>query len=162
MSYLDKSGLTYFFSKLKTLFASQLTVSGRTVTLKSKSGATLSTITTQDTTYSAATTSANGLMTSSDKTKLNGIYAGATALKGVTATLPSSGWTSSNGVYTYTVTVSGVTASNVVFVQPAPASADLYGECGISCTGQAANALTFTAKKVPSGSLSVYVTVNSV
>lgn len=37
---------------------------------------------TQDTTYSAATTSAAGLMSAADKTKLNGIATGATANKG--------------------------------------------------------------------------------
>lgn len=51
MNLLDKTGLSYLWGKLKAMFASSLTVSGRTVTLKSKSGATLSTITTQDTVY---------------------------------------------------------------------------------------------------------------
>ena len=55
---------------------SGLSVSGKTITYTKVNGTT-GTITTQDTTYSAATTSANGLMSSSDKTKLNGIATGA-------------------------------------------------------------------------------------
>ena len=58
----DESG-----NNIKASYASSLAVSGKTVTLKSKSGATLSTITTQDTTYGVATTSANGLMPKEDK-----------------------------------------------------------------------------------------------
>lgn len=71
----DESG-----NNIKTNYAASLEVSGKTVTLKSKSGATLSSITTQDTTYSVATTSAlssigknwnmagtNGLMSGEDK-----------------------------------------------------------------------------------------------
>ena len=54
-------------NNIKTNYAASLAVSGKTVTLKSKSGATLSTITTQDTTYGVATTSANGLMPKEDK-----------------------------------------------------------------------------------------------
>ena len=46
----DASGNT-----ITSSYAASLSVSGRTLTLKSKSGATLSTVTTQDTTYSAGT-----------------------------------------------------------------------------------------------------------
>lgn len=55
-----------------------LSVSGTTVTYTKKDGTT-GTITTQDTntTYSVATTSANGLMSKDDKTKLNGVASGA-------------------------------------------------------------------------------------
>ena len=132
MSYLDNSGLLYFFGKLKAMFGSQLTVSGRTVTLKSKSGATLSTITTQD-----------------------------TSLIGKTVTLPNGGWSGSDGAYTYTAAVSGVTTSNTVIVQAAPSSLEIYRESGISCTAQASGTLTFTAKTVPSTSVQVYVAINS-
>lgn len=56
-----------------------LSISGTTITATFGDGST-STLTTQDTntTYSAATTSAAGLMSASDKTKLNGIATGAT------------------------------------------------------------------------------------
>lgn len=62
---------------ITTTYGNSLSVSGKTVTLKSKSGAVLSTITTQDTTYSNASTTASGLMTSDMVKKLNGIAAGA-------------------------------------------------------------------------------------
>ena len=57
-----------------------LSASGKTVTYTKGDGST-GTITTQDTntTYSEATTSAAGLMSASDKTKLNGIATGANA-----------------------------------------------------------------------------------
>jgi uncharacterized protein (UPF0335 family) len=57
-----------------------LSVSGKTITYTKNNGTT-GTITTQDTntTYSAATTSAAGLMSAADKTKLNGIATGANA-----------------------------------------------------------------------------------
>ena len=74
-----------------------------------------------DTTYSAATTSANGLMSSSDKSKLDGIAVNANNYSLPSATTSTLGGvkpdgtttTTSNGVITanpkYTVTVSGTT-----------------------------------------------------
>lgn len=58
---------------LRTDYVASLSVSGKTVTYKNKNGVRLGTITTQDTTYSNATTVYDGLMSSEDKTKLNGI-----------------------------------------------------------------------------------------
>lgn len=52
-------------------------VAGSNITLTPDSSSKEIQITAKDTTYSAATTSANGLMSSSDKTKLNGIATGA-------------------------------------------------------------------------------------
>ena len=53
-----------------------LTKSGSTITLKGSDGST-QTVSDSNTTYSAATQSANGLMSSTDKTKLDGIATGA-------------------------------------------------------------------------------------
>lgn len=58
---------------LRTDYVASLSVSGKTVTYKNFNGNSLGTITTQDTTYSNATTVYDGLMSSEDKTKLNGI-----------------------------------------------------------------------------------------
>lgn len=58
---------------LQTDYVASLSVSGKTVTYKNKSGGKIGTFTTQDTTYSNATTVYDGLMSSEDKTKLNGI-----------------------------------------------------------------------------------------
>lgn len=65
-----------------------------------------------NTTYGAATTSAAGLMSAADKTKLDGIAAGATQNTGYryTATIPTTGW-SSSAPYKLTLTVSGITAA---------------------------------------------------
>jgi hypothetical protein len=91
---------------------SSLSVSGTTITYKTASG-TSGTITTKDTTYSVASSSANGLMSSTDKAKLDGIAEGAnnytlpiasTELGGVMTT---STVTSTSG-YTPTPIINGV------------------------------------------------------
>lgn len=68
-----------------------MSVSGKVITYTKGDGST-GTITTQDTntTYSAATTSAQGLMTAADKTKLDGIATGATKVTVDTAMSSSS------------------------------------------------------------------------
>lgn len=60
-----------------TKYGKTLEVSGRTVALKDQDGNLLNSITTQDTTYSNASTSAAGLMSTADKTKLDGVSEGA-------------------------------------------------------------------------------------
>lgn len=80
-NYLDSNGVLYMWGKIKALFNKGITglsVSGRTITYTKGDGTTGS-ITTQDTntTYGVATTTANGLMSKDDKTKLNGIASGA-------------------------------------------------------------------------------------
>lgn len=73
----DKTQLNDYLPKT-TKYGASLSVSGRSVQLKDQDGNNLgSPIQTQDTTYSPATTSADGLMSSTDKSKLNGISAGA-------------------------------------------------------------------------------------
>ena len=64
-----------FFTDIKAAVTG-LSISGRTITY-TKADGTTGTLTTQDTTYSAATTSKAGLMSTADKTKLDGIAAGA-------------------------------------------------------------------------------------
>ena len=73
----DSAGQT-----INTTYVKSITASGRTVTV-TKGNGTTSTFTTQDTTYSAATQSADGLMSSADKRKLDGLsgdYASAIGL----------------------------------------------------------------------------------
>ena len=57
-------------------YAYSMSVSGTSVTLKDQDGTALSTITTQDTTYDVATVSADGLMSSTDKTNLDTFVSG--------------------------------------------------------------------------------------
>lgn len=78
-------------------------------------------------------------------------------------TLSASGWDSS--AKTQTVTVSGVLADEAAqLITPAPALASqaAYYDAVILCTGQAANQLTFTAKKIPTDDLTVYITIQEV
>lgn len=73
----DSAGQT-----INTTYVKSVTASGRTVTV-TKGNGTTSTFTTQDTTYSVATWSANGLMSAADKRKLDGLsgdYASAIGL----------------------------------------------------------------------------------
>lgn len=64
-----------FFTDIKAAVVG-LTINGRTITW-TKADGTTGTLTTQDTTYSNATASAAGLMSATDKSKLDGIASGA-------------------------------------------------------------------------------------
>ncbi len=78
-------------------------------------------------------------------------------------TLSASGWDSS--AKTQTVTVQGVLAgetAQLITPTPALASQAAYYDAVILCTGQAADKLTFTAKKIPADDLTVYVTIQGV
>lgn len=108
-----------FLADLKTNCLAGLTISGRTLTW-TKADGTTGTLQTQDTTYSNATTSAAGLMSAADKTKLNGIASGAqvnsiTGVKG-------------NAESTYRTGQVNITPANVGAAPAAHASADTtYG-----------------------------------
>jgi hypothetical protein len=56
-----------------TAYGKTLAVNGRTVTLKDQNGTALSSVQTQDTTYSVATTTADGLISSTDKIYLDSV-----------------------------------------------------------------------------------------
>lgn len=76
-------------------------------------------------------------------------------------TLQASAWSSN----TQNATVNGVSAnetSQKITVAPSSASRATYNDCGVQCTAQAANRLTFTCDKAPSANLTVYVTVEEV
>lgn len=78
-------------------------------------------------------------------------------------TLSASGWDSSSN--TQMVTVSGVLADEtkqLITPTPAIASQAAYYEAVVLCTGQSADKLTFTAKKIPTDDLTVYVTIQEV
>ena len=90
----------------------------------------------------------------------NGILPIATT---VAVTLSASAWDSS--AKTQTITVSGVLADEtkqLITPTPALASQTAYYEAVVLCTGQAADQLTFTAKKIPTDDLTVYVTIQEV
>ena len=81
--------------------------------------------------------------------------------KSTLVTLPLSAWSNN----TQTVTVQGVLADeSKQLIQPMPTIADqaVYSAAGISCTGQAANKLTFKAQTVPTEDVQVYVVIQEV
>ena len=86
-------------------------------------------------------------------------YGSAVTIPGITKTTAtlSTTWSSKQ----QSVTVSGVTTSNTVIVTPAPASYNMYCECGVYCSAQAANSLTFTCDEVPTSSLTVNIVIMS-
>lgn len=53
------------------------------------------------------------------------------------------------------VSASGVTMSNTVIVVPSPENYTTYHECGIYCSAQGTNTLTFTTTEQPTADLSV-------
>ena len=76
--FLNQEGLARYDSKLKTVAAGTFSIAGKTITLKSISGATLATIDVPDTVYDVASATKNGLMSSAQFVKLEGISEGAT------------------------------------------------------------------------------------
>lgn len=75
----------------------------------------------------------------------------------LTITIATSDWVG----YGCTKTATGVTPSNTVFVSPAPASIAVYGDCGVYCSAQTYDALTFECSTVPSSAITVNVVVMS-
>jgi hypothetical protein len=102
-------------SWVKETYIKNLSISGKNITY-TKTDGTTGTITTQDTntTYSAATISAAGLMSASDKTKLDGIATGAnkyslpTASSSTLGGVKTTSTVTSNSGYTACPIISGV------------------------------------------------------
>lgn len=125
---------------LRTDYVASLSVSGKTVTYKNKSGGKIGTFTTQDTTYSNATTVYDGLMSSEDKTKLNGIDSNANNY-----TLPQATRAALGGVkigYTkngdnYPVQLS---SNGQMFVTVSGGGGDSYG-CPVYCHLEASSVI---------------------
>lgn len=111
--------------------------------------------TTTGTTYAAASVPNN--TTFGTNGSILNVY-NATKHTTATASLAVASWNSSNQ---QSATVSGVTASNLVIVSPAPASVAEWGSCGVYCSAQAANSLTFTCSKKPSAALTANVVIMS-
>lgn len=76
-------------------------------------------------------------------------------LDAVTISLTVEGWDAS--AKTQTVVVHNVTTDNIVWVSPAPASFDAYGQAGIRATAQGDGNITFTCTNVPTEAISVEV-----
>lgn len=95
-AFLDLTGLGEYHSKLKAIAVGSISISGKTVTVKALDGTTLGSATTKDTTYSNATQSVAGLMSKTDKVKLDSIAEGATLV----AQSATNGSVSINGVST--------------------------------------------------------------
>jgi phage gp45-like len=130
-----------------------LTKSGSTITLKGSDGST-QTVSDSNTTYSAATQSANGLMSSTDKTKLDGIATGANNYSLPTASSSTLGGVKvgtnlsiSNGVLSATDTKYSAATTSAAGLMSASDKSKLnstnivYGTCD-TAAGTAAKVIT--------------------
>lgn len=75
-----------------------------------------------------------------------------------TATIDVSSWSSK----AVTITVNGVTTDNNVIVSPDESSREVYLNCGVRCTEQAANQLIFKCDETPTAALTVNVLIINV
>lgn len=75
--FLDYPGLTHYDSKIKTVAGGSLSITNRTITLNSISGASLGNVVIPETTIDLATASKDGLLSKGDFSKLAGISTGA-------------------------------------------------------------------------------------
>lgn len=109
---------------------------------------------TTDTTYSVATGSTNGLMSASDKTKLDNIKENSSSIIRVAnTTLATSGFSSqSDGTYMYTLANSSVSDGSIVDVYFASGSRSAGSKADVWVSSAAGN-IYFHAKKVPSQNL---------
>lgn len=73
----------------------------------------------------------------------------------ISVTLPAADWSGS----AQTVTATGVTASNTVIIGAAPASQAEYTTCGVICTAQGTDSLSFTCTSTPTNDLTVTVLI---
>lgn len=113
--------------------------SGSTITLTGSDGST-STVSDSNTTYSAASTTANGLMSSADKTKLNGIATGAEVNQNAFSSIVVGSTTISADAKTDTLTM--VAGSNITLTPDATndkitiaATDTTYGNATTSAAG---------------------------
>lgn len=79
--YLDESGLSRYDSNLKQIVGGNLNLEGLTLNLVSVSGEVIGTVTIPQKEYTLATTSKDGLLSSSGFTKLEGVQSGATKVE---------------------------------------------------------------------------------
>lgn len=94
--FLDLAGLTHYDGKLKEHAAGAIVIDGRKVTLKSISGAELGNVTIPETVYTLATSTTDGLMSSTHFNKVEGVAEGATKVEAST----TNGQIKINGVET--------------------------------------------------------------
>ena len=98
---------------------------------------------------STATQSTDGLMSSADKTKLDGIATGATAnsISVASGTAAAGSWTSATPP-TQTISVTGVTANSTIIVSIASTATQAQYEAAAAgkllCTAQGAGTITLT------------------
>ena len=70
-------------------------------------------------------------------------------------TLNSSSWSNSE----ITISVSGVTTTNDVVVTPAPSSIRTWSSCGVYCSSQSLDSLTFSCITTPESNLTANILI---
>lgn len=164
--FLDETGLSYFWSKVKTYVTTQLAskqnklvgTAGQIVGFNASGEAVAQAVPTE---LPSGGTAGQVLTKTEDGTE----WADASKPLRVSVTLTTAGWAGSAAPYSQTVSVSGILAdetAQLITPVPALASQSAYYEAGVLCTGQAANSLTFTCETVPTSDLTVYVVIQEV
>ena len=179
--YLDSTGLSYFWGKIKAFVMGGATGSaagsaglvpapaagdeGKYLkgdgTWNAVAVPTKTSQLTNDSGFltDAGVTSFNGstgaVTYSAPVTSVNGNTGAVTVGAGAEVTLSASSWNNK----TQSVSVSGVTSSSRVVVTPKYGSIDSYVAAEIYCTGQGTNSLTFACVTVPTATLTVNVLI---
>lgn len=163
MNYLDKTGLSHLWSKIKSLVSGYLPLTGGTLTgnLTGKYivGTWFQTTATTDlgkTPPKVAVIDSSGWIYTRTPEELLSDMGGASKNKS-SFSLTSSGWATSGSIYTQTVNVSGVKSTSIIIVSSAPGNSDLYGQCGVKCVSQGSGTLTFNATTKPTSDLTVNI-----
>lgn len=133
--------------QIDSTYIKSISISGKTLTY-TKGDGTTGTQTTQDTTYSAATTSAAGLMSADDKTKLDGITASADTVA-FTRSLTS-------GTKVGTLTING---TGVDLYAPTDTNTTYSQGTGISISGTTIN--NSGVRSIATGSSNGTISVNT-
>ena len=159
VNYLDKTGLSYLWDKIKTLVSGYLPISGGTLT-GNLTGKYITGTWLQGTADNHCANKQNKVVVQDPS---GWLYHRTLAelrsdiLSNTSITLTSSGWTLSDGVYVQTVSVSGVTANSVLIVASDPGNSNVYGKCGVKCVSQTSGSLTFNADTKPTVNLTVNI-----
>ncbi len=119
-TFLNLDGLRHYDSKIKSVAAGNISIEGLTITLQSIDGKALGTVTIPETKFDLASSTADGLMSKEDFSKLSGIAEGATNVtysgkngvltidgQEVTVYVPPTQTALSNGLYKITTNNAG-------------------------------------------------------
>lgn len=99
----------------------------------------------------------NGNTVQTSITNIESSMDGKSTMSQVVSTLTVAGWSNNS----QTIVVNGISSDTIIWVAPAPASVDAYGEAGIVCESQGTNSLTFSCKEAPTEAITVNLVISN-